>query len=123
MKTAAREYGKLPGSASWEHILGAHPGSAGILACWVLGNDLLTEASRQGCLRSQDALPGCAPRKFAMPFSEERTCLIRRWERLSNRWEDSAGATSSRVEACWDLWCYFPRRRRRLRGRPQGNCE
>src|SRR5262245_24390493 len=45
---------------------GAHPGSAGILACLVLGNDLLTETSRQGCLRSQDA---CAPRIFALTLS------------------------------------------------------
>src|SRR5262245_5351627 len=30
------------------------PGSAGILACLVSGNDRLAEASRQGCLRSQE---------------------------------------------------------------------
>src|SRR5262245_41609772 len=36
---------------------GKHSGSAGILACVVSGNDRLTEASRQGCLRSQEARP------------------------------------------------------------------
>jgi hypothetical protein len=44
----------FPGTqASWER---KRPGSAGILACEVSGKDRLTEASRQGCLRSQDAL-------------------------------------------------------------------
>ena len=33
---------------------GEFPGSAGILACWGSGNDRLAEASRQGCLRSQE---------------------------------------------------------------------
>src|SRR5262245_26107452 len=41
MKIAARGEGK-------------HPGSAGILACWISRNGRLVEASRQGCLRSQD---------------------------------------------------------------------
>jgi hypothetical protein len=33
------------------------PGSAGIPACFAYGNDRLTEASRQGCLRSQVVCP------------------------------------------------------------------
>ena len=60
---------------------GAHPGSAGILACLVLGNDLLTETSRQGCLRSQDICldsfdaayrENQANFQFALHISEEK---------------------------------------------------
>ena len=46
---------------SWERILGAHPGSAGILACSY--TILLRLPGRQDAcaprMRSQDALPGC----------------------------------------------------------------
>src|SRR5215475_3744872 len=44
--------GSLPGLPERPHRRGQGklPGSAGILACRVYGNDRLTEASRQGCL-------------------------------------------------------------------------
>jgi hypothetical protein len=38
-------------------VEGKLPGSAGILACVVSGNGRLTEAGRQGCLRSQGVCP------------------------------------------------------------------
>src|SRR5262247_388569 len=55
------------GRANWQFAMfsrkrhwmghGKLPGSAGILACGVSGSDRLTEASRQGCLRSQEVCP------------------------------------------------------------------
>src|SRR5262247_799132 len=60
MPIAGAATGGLPGFPVRPHRMsqGKLPGSAGILACGVSGNDhRMTEASRQGCLRSQVVCP------------------------------------------------------------------
>jgi len=51
---------KIPAEKGRTNCLGAPP--IFVLACGVFGNDRLTEASRQGCWRSQAVCPTLAQR-------------------------------------------------------------
>src|SRR5262249_21472602 len=59
---------------------GKLPGSAGVPACVVSGNDPLTEASRQGCLRSDDLFNSGRQGRLRIRGAQQ---LRNRFERIS----------------------------------------